>query len=60
MVFSAVAQDAVFENNRTDSAFDVNPESIKKNVRFLLQQMAQLERDRVGFWNIYMKIENYV
>lgn len=44
-----VGSDNVFESSRTESAFEVDPEIIKKTVHMILQQMAQLERERVRF-----------
>lgn len=44
-----MGSDNVFESSRTESAFEVDPEIIKKTVHMILQQMAQLERERVRF-----------
>lgn len=43
----SVGPEGIFECGRTDNAFEVDPECIKKTVQSILQQMTQLERERV-------------
>ncbi len=53
MVVFAAAPESVFESGRTDNALEVDPDCIKKTVQLLLQQRAQLERERVKHFSCF-------
>lgn len=48
LTFSFSAQE--HDGRGGDAHIDVDPEVVRKGVRNLMQQVAQIERERVGFF----------
>lgn len=45
------------DSNR-DVIFDVDPEAVRKGIRFLMQQVAQIERERVTICILFIIVYN--